>query len=166
MPYRGFISYSWQDKAWGRRIHGWLEGYRIPAGVSGIPESERRLGKFFRDDDDMPAASDIGQIVRDALQVSDCLIVLCSPRSAKSKWVNAEIEYYRRNAPGGQVFAVIIDGEPNTDDPDQECFPNALRLAYDSSGANPMPVEPVGIDLRRDGKDRVCARLAAVSVVE
>ena len=31
--YRAFISYSQQDKDWGRRIHTWLETYRVPAGV-------------------------------------------------------------------------------------------------------------------------------------
>jgi WD40 repeat protein len=161
MQFRGFISYSWQDKAWGRRLHGWLETYRVPAGVGSENAVSRKLGKFFRDDDDMPAAADIGQIVRQAIAASEHLIVLCSPRAAKSKWVNAEIEHFRRTVPAGQVFAVILDGQPNAVDPDLECFPPALRVAPDPHLPGAMPIEPVGVDLRRDGKDRVCARLAA-----
>ncbi|MFZ4071328.1 MAG: TIR domain-containing protein [Caulobacterales bacterium] len=161
MQFRGFISYSWQDKAWGRRLHAWLEAYHAPAGVGSHNAVSRKLGKFFRDDDDMPAASDIGQIVRQAIAASEHLIVLCSPRAAKSKWVNAEIEHFRRTVPTGQVFAVIIDGQPNSSDPDLECFPPGLRLAHDPGHPGAMPIEPVGVDLRRDGKERVCARLAA-----
>jgi len=161
MQYRGFISYSWQDKAWGRRIHKWLELYRAPAGVKGLPEASRRLGKFFRDDDDMPAAGDIGQVVRTALEQSQSLIVLCSRRSARSRWVNAEIEHFRRHVDKGQVFAIIIDGQPNAEDPEDECFPDALRAGRSGDNPGAMPIEPVGIDLRRDSRERVCTRLAA-----
>ena len=165
MLYRGFISYSWQDKAWGQRIHRWLESYRIPDGVVAAVDSSRRLGKFFRDDDDMPAAADIGQIVREALQSSESLVVLCSPRSARSQWVNAEIAHFRSTVSSGQVFALIIDGKPNAGNPDEECFPEALRAANGGAESTIMPIEPVGIDLRRDGKHRVCARLAATLLV-
>jgi WD40 repeat protein len=159
--YRGFISYSWQDKAWARRIHRWLETYRVPKGAAAVDDASRKLGKFFRDDDDMPAATDIGKVVRQAIDDCENLIVLCSPRSAQSKWVNAEIAQFRKRHPGGSVFAIIIDGVPNAADPDEECFPAALRVAYDPDDSQAMPIEPVGIDLRRDGKHRVCARLAA-----
>ena len=39
--YRAFISYSQQDKAWGKRIHTWLETYRIPEGVARIAQALR-----------------------------------------------------------------------------------------------------------------------------
>ena len=61
--YRGFISYSQQDMIWARRLQRWLETYRVPAGVAGGMTPDRRLGLFFRDQDDMAAAADIREIV-------------------------------------------------------------------------------------------------------
>lgn len=159
--YTAFISYSQADKAWGKRIHNWLETYRVPVGVMVDVSNDRRLGRFFRDEEEMPAATDIAAVVRRAIEVAESLIVICSPRSAQSQWVEAEIGYFRRSNPGGKIFAVIIDGEPNADDPARECFPRALRVVVDPTGEDAMPIEPVGLDVRVDGKARVCARLAA-----
>jgi hypothetical protein len=157
--YRSFISYSQQDKAWGRRLHSWLETYRVPVGVIAEIQDGRRLGRFFRDEAEMPAASDIAEVVREAIEVAQSLIVVCSPRSAQSKWVAAEIEHFRKTHEDAKIFAVIIDGVPNSGDPATECFPLTLRRGDGRDGA--MPIEPVGIDVRVDSKERVCARLAA-----
>ena len=159
--YRAFISYSQQDKAWGRRIHNWLETYRIPPEVMLHRSRDRRLGRFFRDDEDMAAAANIAEIVRKALDSAEALIVICSPRSAQSKWVNAEIQYYRHTGRANKVFAVIIDGAPNSGDPETECFPPALRAAGDPDDPTALPIEPMGLDVRKEGQARVCARLAA-----
>lgn len=159
--YRAFISYSQQDKVWGKRIHTWLETYRIPDGVAPDKAADRRLGRFFRDEEDMAAASDIGVIVRRAIENAESLIVICSPRSAQSKWVNAEINHYRRTGRARKVFAVIIDGVPNSGDPETECFPPSLRAAGDPDDPDALPIEPLGLDVRKDGPERACARLAA-----
>ncbi|MBY0421257.1 MAG: toll/interleukin-1 receptor domain-containing protein, partial [Parvularculaceae bacterium] len=156
--YRAFLSYSWRDKVWGRRLHRWLESYKIPIGVDARLGPDRRIGRIFRDDEDMAAAGDIGALVRRAIENSENLIVLCSPSSAQSVWVQSEIEHFRATNPQGQVFAVIVDGAPNAVDPAVECFPPALRVIRQD---NAMPIEPLGVDVRRDGRARVCARLAA-----
>jgi len=159
--YRAFISYSQQDKVWGRRIHTWLETYRLPADAMLHRSRDRKLGRFFRDDEDMAAAANIAEIVRNALDCAEALIVICSPRSAQSKWVNAEIQHYRRTGRSNKVFAVIIDGVPNSGDPETECFPPALRAAGDPDDPHALPIEPMGLDVRKEGQARVCARLAA-----
>ena len=81
----GFISYSQKDKVWGKRLHGWLETYRIPSGVLVEGAPDRRLGRFFRDEEEMAASGDIAEIVRQAIDSSVNLIVVCSPHSARSK---------------------------------------------------------------------------------
>jgi hypothetical protein len=159
--YRAFISYSQQDKLWGKRIHAWLETYRVPVGSLTDIQLPRRLGKFFRDEEDMSAASDIAEIVRRAIEDAESLIVICSPRSAQSKWVNAEIQHFRRTGRARRVFAVIIDGVPNSGDKLTECFPPALRAAGDPDDPDALPIEPLGLDVRKDGRAKACARLAA-----
>ncbi|MEX1251893.1 MAG: TIR domain-containing protein, partial [Hyphomonas sp.] len=159
--YRAFISYSQQDKVWGKRLHGWLESYRIPAGTTSALPAGERLGRFFRDDEEMAAASDIAQIVERSIDDSESMIVLCSPRSAQSEWVAAEIEQFRRGGAPRRVFAFIIDGIPNSGDPDTECFPAAFRRAHHPGDPRALPIEPLGLDVRKDGRDRAVARLAA-----
>lgn len=159
--YRAFISYSQKDGVWGRRLHSWLETYRVPLGVMVDVDVSRRLGRFFRDEEEMAAAANIADTVRGAIEAAESLIVICSPRSAKSEWVNAEILHFRRTGRGGQVFAFIIDGVPNSGDPATECFPPALRAAGDPNDPDALPIEPLGLDIRKDGKQRACARLAA-----
>lgn len=159
--FRSFISYSQKDKVWGKRIHTWLETYRVPVGVIAGVEPNRRLGRFFRDEEEMPAADNIAAVVSRAIKSAETQIVICSPHSAQSKWVEAEIRHFRASNPGGKVFAVIIDGAPNSGDPETECFPAPLRADFDDDDPDAMPIEPMGLDVRIDGKDRICARLAA-----
>lgn len=159
--YRAFISYSQADKAWATRLHAWLENYRVPLDAVAEVRLPRRLGRFFRDEEEMAAAADIAELVRRAIENAESLIVLCSPRSAQSRWVDAEIRHFRRTGRAGKVFAVIIDGVPNSSDPDTECFPPALRASDPGDGPDAMPIEPFGIDARAEGRARTSARLAA-----
>ncbi|MFL6336127.1 MAG: toll/interleukin-1 receptor domain-containing protein [Pyrinomonadaceae bacterium] len=147
--YRAFISYSQRDREHAKRLHTALESYRVPKGVSAPLLPNRRLGRFFRDDDETGASNDLGATLREALEQSENLIVICSPHAARSKWVNAEIEHFKAMGRAERVFAVIADGMPNSGDPETECFPPALRP------------EPLGIDLRRERFARTRIRLVA-----
>jgi formylglycine-generating enzyme required for sulfatase activity len=159
--FRGFISYSQKDKAEAKRLQRWLETWRTPGGLKLGLDRSRKLGRFFRDDEDMSAAADIGATVRSAIEEAESLIVVCSPHAAQSKWVNAEINHFRNTGRRDRVFAVIVDGVPNSHDPRTECFPPALRATVDPSNPGAMPIEPLGLDLRKEGRTRACARLAA-----
>ncbi len=156
--YRAFISYSQKDEIVASRLHGWLESYRVPVGVVAEIDDKRRLGRFFRDEEEMPASPDLASTIRGAIDDTESLIVVCSPHAAQSKWVNAEILHFRQTGRGGKVFAVIAAGTPNSGDVATECFPPALRtISADGS----MPIEPLALDLRKESKARVCARMAA-----
>lgn len=121
--YAGFISYSQKDKGWARRIHKALEAYRLPTGLPGDVERPKRLGRFFRDDDELAGAPSLGAALEGALEDSGALIVICSPNSARSKWVDAEVRHFKQCRPDGKVLAVIVAGRPDTDDPELRCFP-------------------------------------------
>jgi WD40 repeat protein len=162
--FRAFISYSQRDKSFAKRLQRWLESYQVPVGALGDLEPgpiPKKLGRFFRDEEEMAATSDIAGMVRGAIEDSQSLIVVCSPNSAKSSWVNAEIEHFRRTGRGGQVFAVILDGEPNSGDPETECFPPGLRQSRDTSDQLAMPIEPLAMDIRKDSRARLLTRIAA-----
>ena len=162
--FRAFISYSQKDKAHARRLHKALEAYRVPKGIDApvIDSKTRKMGRFFRDDEEMGAASDLGEALRGAIADSENLIVICSPRAAQSRWVNKEVLHFKRTGRAENIFAVIVDGMPNTGDPKTECFPPALRFRVDATGQlTDAPAEPLGLDLRKEPRTRLKVRLAA-----
>lgn len=161
--YRAFISYNQKDKSVVKRLHRWLETYRVPRGGARSADLApgRRLGRFFRDDEEMAASPDIGGTVRGAIEDAESLVVICSPNAAQSKWVDAEIRHFRETGRERKVFAVMVAGTPNSGDPKTECFPPSLRVAADPDDPDSMPIEPLALDLRKEGRARLLARLAA-----
>jgi tetratricopeptide (TPR) repeat protein len=164
--YRAFLSYSHRDKAWGKWLHGALEGYRIdkdlvgrvtPAGV--VP---RTLRPIFRDREDFAAGHSLTAQTLAALAASEFLIVLCSPHSAQSKYVNEEIRRFKAMGRADRVIPVIVGGEPG--DPERECIPLALRFKIGADGAlTEEPEEPIAADARPEGDGREVARLKVIA---
>ena len=155
--YSAFISYSSEDQQDALWLQKHLESYDIPRAFHGRLDHcggtiGARLGKVFRDRSDL-AAGDLGPAIAQALDRAQALIVLCSPRGAKSRWVEQEILTFKRAGKGHRIFAVILDGEPYAAGKpgftaDQECFPRAL-------------VNALGPDGRIGGEPEVNQRLAA-----
>lgn len=170
--YRAFISYSHRDKAHVRRLHRDLESYRIPpkliGKVTAVGEVPRRLTPVFRDRDELPASSDLGTQLRAAIQGSMFLIVICSPASAKSHWVNQEIINFKRAHGEGNLLALIVGGTPYGSDmpgrEDDECFPRALRYVLGDDGElSDVRTEPIAADLRPDADGPRLARLKLIA---
>src|SRR5262249_46076718 len=162
--FAAFISYSHRDGEFGDWLHKRLEAYQVPSALvrRDGPRGRigKRLGKVFRDRADLSAAHDLGREIREALTQSDALIVLCSPRSAGSKYVHEEIRAFKAMGKGQRIFAAIIDGEPHAAgrpgySAADECFPPALVYALGRDGAvssQPEANEPIAADFR-EGKD-------------
>ena len=114
--YKAFISYSHQDKKWGDWLHKSLETYSIPKGLIGRKTSQgevpKRLFPVFRDREELPTATELGMVIDNALKSSSHLVVICSPRSAKSQWVNEEIKQFKRLGKSDRILCLIVDGEP------------------------------------------------------
>jgi len=160
--FKAFISYSHRDRAWSAWLQRSLEAYRVPKRLVGS-EGEfgsvpRRLTPVFRDREDLPSASDLSGKVKEALEASEALIVVCSPASAGSKWVNEEIRYFRSLGREDRIFALIVDGDPQPDDPGQQCFPSALTTGLDGT-----PCEPLAADARKWADGKLLAKLKIVS---
>jgi WD40 repeat protein len=161
--YKTFISYSHRDTKWAQWLLHALETYRLP------DSKVRGVGRVFRDRDEAGAASDLKDEIQRALAVSEHLIVIASPRSARSKYVQAEIEFFAAHnatrAIPGRILTLIVDGEPNTSSPElddpRECFPPALRGGVRKPDGSPL--EPLAADARAvgDGKTRALAKLVS-----
>jgi len=173
LKYRAFISYSHKDEKFGKWLHKALERYRVPKRLAAEDsykgEIPRRIFPVFRDRDELPVSADLNKNIEEALHQSEFLIVICSPNSAKSRWVNEEIRQFKAMGRENKILALIIDGEPNAShkpdfDDSQECFPKALRYNIDDNGKLVDKwVEPIAADLRKhkDGKHRAKIKLIA-----
>ena len=163
LRYCAFLSYSHEDEETASWLHDALEKFRTPSSLAGrLTENgaiPKRLTPIFRDRHELAASGDLATGIRDALDSSRFLIVLCSPAAAASRWVNAEIDMFKRHRPDGCVLAAIVSGEPFASDipgrEAEECLPPALRLKYDRRGRpTTRRAEPLAADLRegRDGR--------------
>lgn len=174
--YAAFISYSHADDETADWLHRHLEKYEVPKSVAGQNTSAarligRRLGKVFRDRVEFGAHSDLGKEIRSALDRSDALIVLCSPRSATSVYVEEEIRHFKSLGRGSRIFAAIVSGEPHAAgkpgfSPEDECFPRGLVFSIDAEGRISdvaEPSEPIAADfrLRKDGRENGALKLIA-----
>lgn len=160
--YRAFISYSHADEAWAKWLHVALERYRVPKPLVGRTTAKgvvaRRLLPIFRDRDELPGASSLADEIEGALARSQSLIVICSPKAAVSRYVHHEIVTFKRQRREGDVFCLLVDGEPNaTDTPEDgllEALPSAIRYRVSADGAvTDQRAEPLAADVR-PGKDR------------
>lgn len=160
--YAGFISYSQQDKKFAKKIHAALEAFKLPVELADAGQNKRRLGKFFRDDDELSGSPSLGDALESALDNSAALIVIASPRSAQSKWVDKEIRKFKSRGKQARVFAVIVDGLPDTDNERERCFPSSLLYEVNSEGElTDRPDEPLAPDIRKEPFNRLITRLVA-----
>ena len=120
--YFAFISYNSKDAQWGRRLQRKLESYRMPATLCSEHGWKRRPidPVFYAPTDIQPG--DLRQELEARLRASRHLIVICSPNSAKAKWVGWEIAYFHSLRRTENIHYFIVDGEPHSKDPDRECF--------------------------------------------
>lgn len=170
--YRAFISYSHRDEAFAVWLHRALETYRVPSRLVGTRTAHGtvppRLNPIFRDREELASATDLGRKVDEALKNSENLIVICSPASATSRWVDDEVRAYKRMGRAERIFCLIVDGEPNASDlpgrESTECFCPALRFRFDANGQPTRErTEPIAADARagKDGKPNAQLKLIA-----
>lgn len=138
MKYDAFISYrhTEPDMYIAKKIHKGLETVKVPRGVA-QKSGKKKIERVFRDQEELPIGSDLGDNIRTALEESEYLIVVCSPRTPQSYWVLKEIETFISLHGREHILAVLVEGEP------QEAFPEKLQV--DEAG---NPVEPLAADVR------------------
>ena len=112
--YWAFISYSHADARWGDWLHRKLECYRVPRGLIGKSSRDggipKRLFPIFRDRDELPVSSDLGANLKNSLEQSRYLVVICSPSAARSHWVNEEVRHFKARTGEDRLLCLIVDG--------------------------------------------------------
>jgi tetratricopeptide (TPR) repeat protein len=146
--FAAFISYSHKDRRWAEWLHKALESWRAPKGIE--VTTTFPLRPVFIDRAELSSSADLGESVREALTQSGALIVICSPAAAKSRWVNTEVQQFKKQGKAHRIFCLVVEGNPGAGD----CFPPAIRFVVTDDGAlTTVPAaEPLAADAR-PGKD-------------
>ena len=142
--YDAFISYSHADR-------------RLAAGIQkALHRIGRRMGQLaalrvFRDATDLTATPDLWGRVCEAMDRSRFFIVVLSPRSAGSAWVDKEVAYWlERNGPD-RLQLVVADGDLAWDEEAGRFDPDDSTVAVPvltQPGA--LPSEPLYVDVTGD----------------
>ena len=138
MKYDAFISYRHTplDMETAKKVHTFLETYHVPGAVQ-KKTGKKKINRVFRDQEELPIGSDLNDNISEALKESEYLIVICSPDTPGSYWVNKEIDTFIELHDRSHVLAVLAAGEPDQSFPPQ--------LLVDDEG---KPVEPLAADVR------------------
>ena len=118
-----------------------------------------KLGKCFRDEDELAASHSLPDSIREALAASRTLIVICSPETQESSWVRREIEMFEQIHGRERIICVLAAGSP------EESIPPILktRMVPDANGVlREMPAEPLAADLRPEAKTKRKAELLRI----
>src|SRR5262249_23307684 len=142
---------------------------RVPKSLVGTPSREgevpSRIMPIFRDREELPTSSELGDNLQKSLQQSRYLIVICSPDAAQSHWVEEEVRAFKGWHGRVHIIALIARGAPNATDrgrAEDECFPQSMRFDVNPANA-PVQVEPIAADLRPEGDGRERAFLKIVA---
>ena len=130
--YDAFISYRHieRDKAVAAKLQKMLESYKPPKSVC----KDFKQWHVFRDETELPTSSNLSGDIKDALESSRFLIVVCSKETKESRWCMEEIEYFKKLHKGSNnnIITLIDDGEPEEVFPDELC--NELIEVKDDKG--------------------------------
>jgi YD repeat-containing protein len=151
--YYAFISYNHRNSKQAKWIQEELENFKFPTTLkkeygSRIPDSLRPI---FRDATDLNAGVLEENLKRELLD-SRFLVVVCSPESAQSEWVNKEVDFFIQNGREDQIIPLIVAGKPDAADEKEQCFVPALRN---------LKKEILGISIPELGAEKALVKVVA-----
>jgi len=161
ITYDAFISYSHSepDAFVAAKLHTMLEHYRISKKLQKI-SGKKKIDRVFRDREELPLSADLASNIREALENSEFLIVICSPRSVRSEWVQREIETFLETHEKDNILTVLVEGEP------EEAFPEILsykeeKLIRENGEEEVVRIknEPLAADVREKNRKEIEKKL-------
>lgn len=152
--YFAFISYKREDEKWAKWLQKKLESYGFPVSLrKENPSLPAKIRPIFRDQSEL-SGGNLKEEIEKGLAGSKYLIVICSPRAAKSPWVSKEVQYFIDHGKEEYIIPFIIGGYPNAANPEDECFPEGLRQL---SGER----EILGVNINEMGRDAAAIKVIA-----
>lgn len=164
--YDAFISYRHTelDIFVAESLHKILERYRVPKRVQEI-SGKKKISRIFRDRDELPLSADLAENIKNALEQSEYLIVICSPEAVQSAWVQREIQVFLETHDKKNVLTILVRGEPSEAFPEVLCY-DEKRIVTENGEDRIVRemVEPLAADVRAGSKEEVHKKLKQESL--
>lgn len=162
--YDAFISYrhSELDMFVASQIHKELEAFRLPKNLirSQKIKGKTKITRIFRDKEELPLSTNLSDPILRALEVSEYLIVICTPRLPQSIWCQREIENFIKLHGRERVLAVLAEGEPEESFPEILCYREKTIVTENGEEKTIREdLEPLAADVRGKNRQEVKKRI-------
>ena len=169
MKYTAFISYSSKDNKIARWLQKRLESYHLPSVIAdekgtvirSYGEKNERF-RIFRYVTDL-VAQNLNDGLRQELDQSNYLIVICSPNSAHAPWVRKEVKYFIETGRKKKIIPFVIKGIPYSND-ENECFTPELKEAFPDGSALGVTMNDAGDDWWILRKRKAVAKIVSLLI--
>lgn len=149
-----FISYNHTDEKLAKWLHNKIESSGFPSAMrKENPNLPPKVRPVFRDIYEL-SSGNLKEEISKELNDSKFLIVICSPNSAKSRWVASEVQQFIDWGLEDHIIPFIVGGIPHASDPTQECLPEPLRCLSEDK-------EILGININDMGRDAAAIKAVA-----
>ncbi len=149
--YKAFISYRHlePDMQAAERLQKLLEAYKPPKNLGKTKDNWR----IFRDVSELQSSSDLSEDIKNAIENSEYLIVICSPKYTESKWCMQELTRFRElhGNTNKNIITLLVSGEPH------ESFPEELTYTEMTTTNDKVEevkvkveVEPLAANIKAD----------------
>ena len=165
--YFAFISYNSADDKWAKWLQRQLENYNLPTIIKNEKEEviksyDKKPKKFkiFRYVSDLNAKT-LKEGLSAELDNSQNLIVISSPRSAKSEWVGKEIQHFIDTGRKNKIVPFIIDGTSYSND-ENECLNKVLKDNFEEGDILGVNINESGDTSKLFSKRKAVAKTVAL----
>lgn len=169
MKYKAFISYNSKDNCTARWLQSKLENYSLPSLIVNekgdvLRSYDRKPKKFriFRYVTDL-VAQNLDDGLRQELDQSEYLVVICSPNSANAPWVKEEVKYFIETGRKKKIIPFVIEGKPYSGD-EEECFTQELKDAFPNGSALGVSLNDYGDDLWIFRRRKAVAKIVSLLI--
>ena len=100
-----------------------LESYRLPDALRKRGYSD--IKRAFRDTEELPVSRILTDTIDKALHSTNCLVVVCSPDTPSSEWIDREVAVFIEMGRADHIYPLLISGDP------ERSFPPSLKLVPD-----------------------------------
>ncbi len=150
MKYAAFISYrhNERDSFIAENLQHELEHYHIPSKIQ-RSSKRKKVGRIFRDRQELPISNNLEDNIQSALKDSEYLIVICSPESKQSEWVQREVNTFISMHDKRHVLAVLAKAEPADSFPEILCYDEVTETDADGKQTTiKKDIEPLAAEMR------------------
>jgi WD40 repeat protein len=143
--YDVFMSYSRDqaDRDIVVRLQDQLQQFARPWFRPGV-----RTLRVYRDQTNLPPSPDLWGTLEGAMSSSRCLVLVASPRSAKSQWVRRELDWWREQRGSASIRIAVADGELRWDEAGNDFDWTVTTAVSRAALGKAFEREPSWVDLR------------------